>query len=103
MGTAFAFPCSDNNHFISIIGTHLENKFIDEINLKKMHPALNCNIPKNTKFFKFQELENEINRLQLLVAKYSDRQREINKMVYDNPNDMSLGKKIRNMIWQDNE
>ena len=52
---------------------------------------------------KTSDLEREISRLQILVAKYSDRQREINKMVYDNPNDMSLGKKIRNMIWQDNE
>jgi len=62
MGTAFAFPCSDNNHVISIIGTHLENKFIDEINLKKRHPFLNCSIPKNTRFFKFEELQNEITK-----------------------------------------
>ena len=33
MGSAFAFPCLDNNHETSIIGTHLENDFID--NLKK--------------------------------------------------------------------
>ena len=30
---------------------------------------------------KVSELENEINRLQLLVAKYSDQQRKITKMV----------------------
>ena len=30
---------------------------------------------------KFSELENEINRLQILVAKYSDQQREITKIV----------------------
>ena len=35
MGTAFSFPCSDNNHAVSIIGTHLENDFIDLINSKK--------------------------------------------------------------------
>ena len=50
---------------------------------------------------KVSELENEINRLQILVAKYSDQQREMTKMVYDNPNNMELGKKIRNMIWQE--
>ena len=34
MGTAFSFPCSDNGHSVSIIGTHLENDFIDKINLE---------------------------------------------------------------------
>ena len=28
MGTAFTFPCLDNNHDINIIGTHLENDSI---------------------------------------------------------------------------
>ena len=31
MGTAFSIPCIDNNHNVSIIGTHLENDFIDQI------------------------------------------------------------------------
>ena len=46
MGTAFSFPCSDNNHQVSIVGTHLENDFIDKVNSSKKHPILNCNIPK---------------------------------------------------------
>ena len=29
MGSAFALPCLDNNHDINIVGTHLENDFID--------------------------------------------------------------------------
>ena len=42
MGTAFALPCVDNNHEVSIVGTHLENNFIDNlINQDKFHPALN--------------------------------------------------------------
>ena len=52
---------------------------------------------------KVSELENEINRLQILVAKYKDEQRKITKMVYDNSNNMELGKKIRNMIRQEEE
>ena len=31
MGTAFSFPCSDKNHAVTIIGTHLENDFINQI------------------------------------------------------------------------
>jgi len=49
---------------------------------------------------KVSELENEINRLQLLVAKYKDEQRKITKIVYDNSNNMELGKIIRNMFWK---
>ena len=52
MGTAFSFPCSDNNHSVSIVGTHLENDFIDQINSNKIHPGLNCAIPPGVKFLK---------------------------------------------------
>ena len=49
---------------------------------------------------KVSELEKEINRLQLLVAKYIDKHREMTEMVYNNPNNMSLGKIIRNMYFE---
>ena len=31
MGSAFSLPCLDNNHDINIVGTHLENNFIDQL------------------------------------------------------------------------
>ena len=62
MGTAFSFPCSDNGHSVSIVGTHLENDFIDQIKSSKKHPALNCEILKNVTFSKFEKLEEEINK-----------------------------------------
>ena len=69
MGTAFSFPCSDNNHNVSIIGTHLENDFIDLINSKKKHPVLDCNIAKNVEFLKIQNLNQEINKkIDLIVV-----------------------------------
>ena len=68
MGTAFSFPCSDNGHSVTIIGTHLENNFIDQINLKRMHPTLKCEVPKNVKFLKFNKLGEEINKKIDLIA-----------------------------------
>ena len=62
MGTAFSFPCSDNGHSVSIIGTHLENNFIDKINSTRKHPALDCEVEKNVKFFKFEQLREEIDK-----------------------------------------
>ena len=62
MGTAFSFPCSENNHAVSIIGTHLENDFIDQINSSRKHPALNCEVLKNVRFSKFEKFGEEINK-----------------------------------------
>ena len=62
MGTAFSFPCSDKNHSVTIVGTYLENNFINQINSKKMHSALECDVPKNVKFLKFEKLKEEINK-----------------------------------------
>ena len=60
MGTAFAVPCLDNNHDTNIIGTHLEDEFIDDlIKNNHFHPSLNTSIPKDIKFFKFEKF-NEL-------------------------------------------
>ena len=58
MGSAFALPCLDNSHDVNIVGTHLENDFIE--NLKKndyLHPGLNAKIPKKIKFCKFEKFK----------------------------------------------
>jgi glycerol-3-phosphate dehydrogenase (NAD(P)+) len=59
MGTAFTFPCLDNNHDINIIGTHLENDFIESVLKKKrLHPGLNTNIPEGINLIKFEKFES---------------------------------------------
>ena len=75
IGTAFSFPCSDKNHSVVIIGTHLENNFIDQINSKdKIHPILQCVVPKNVKFLKFEKLGEEINnKVDLIVVAVSSK------------------------------
>ena len=68
MGTAFSFPCSDNKHTVSIIGTYLENDFIDQINSSRKHPVLDCEVPKNVRFLKFENFAKEINeKVDLIV------------------------------------
>ena len=58
MGTAFSFPCIDNNHNVSIIGTHLENQFIDQIKKNNFHMGLNIEISKKVKFFKNESISD---------------------------------------------
>ena len=50
MGSAFTIPCLDNKNKVTLIGTHLEDRFLDEI-LKKnnFHPILNLKLPSNLK------------------------------------------------------
>ena len=79
MGSAFSFPCLDNNHDTNIVGTHLENEFIDELkNNDNFHPGIRTNIPKGinihfksiTKFLKKGKLRfvaNSFGRISLIV------------------------------------
>ena len=75
MGSAFALPCLDNNHDINIIGTHLENEFID--NLKKnnnLHPGLNTKIPEGIKIFKYEKFDELLNsNIDLIVLGISSK------------------------------
>ena len=58
MGSAFALPCLDNKHDINIVGTHLENDFIDNLQKKhNFHPGLNTKIPQQIKIFKYDKFE----------------------------------------------
>ena len=58
MGSAFALPCLDNNHDINIIGTHLENDFIDNLKSNNnFHSGLNTKIPEGIKIFKFDKFD----------------------------------------------
>ena len=44
MGTAFSYPCSDKNHSVTVVGSHLEDDFIDLINSKKKHIEIKHNV-----------------------------------------------------------
>ena len=62
MGTAFSLPCIDNNHDTNIIGTHLENEFIENLKKNKnLHPGLNIQIPEQVKIFKVEEFDQLLN------------------------------------------
>ena len=49
------------------------------------------------------DAENEITRLQILVVTYQDKENELKKLVYDNPNDFALGNIVRNLYREENE
>lgn len=74
MSTAFAFPCSDNNHEVSIVGTHLEDNFIDIIKSNKnVHPVLKSRIPNNVKLYKFNSFHDLLEKADLIVIGVSSK------------------------------
>jgi len=74
MSSAFAFPCSDNNHEVSIVGTHLEDNFIDIIKSNKnVHPALKSRIPNNVKLYKFNSFHDLLKKADLIVIGVSSK------------------------------
>ena len=75
MGSAFATPCLDNNHDTNIIGTHLENEFIENLRQNKnLHPALNTVIPEGVKIFKFEKFHELLkSNVDLIVLAISSK------------------------------
>ena len=75
MGSAFAFPCLDNNHDVSIIGTHLEDTFIDKLKANNnLHSGLNVNIPNSINIFKFDSFDKILkNNIDLIVLGISSK------------------------------
>jgi len=61
MGTAFTIPCIDNNHDTNIVGTHLENDFIDEIiKNNRLHPGIDANIPEGINLIKYENFDSTL-------------------------------------------
>ena len=60
MGSAFTVPCLDNENVVSLIGTHLEDQFIDQmIQNDNFHPNLKCKLPSKLKLRRFEKLAEE--------------------------------------------
>ncbi len=75
MGSAFALPCLDNNHDTNVVGTHLENEFINNLkNNNNLHSGLNTKIPKEIKIFKFEQFDNLLkSKVDLIVLGISSK------------------------------
>ena len=62
MGSAFSLPCLDNNHDVNIVGTHLENDFIDDFQANEnFHAGLKY--PKKLRFLNLINLIRWLNQM----------------------------------------
>ena len=69
-GSAFALPCIDNNHDVNIVGTHLENDFIDNFK-ETIHPS-QLDLKKEI---------NKIGKFSLTINLHSDLVAELHVLV----------------------
>ena len=97
MGSAFALPCLDNNHDTNIVGTHLENDFIDKLKKNEnLHPGLNTKIPKEIKIFKFEKFDEILkSNVDLIVLGISSKGIE---WVADQLSRLFNGKKLPDLL-----
>lgn len=59
MGSAFTVPCVDNNNDVTLVGTHLEEQVINNINdNNNFHEVLKFNLPKELKIKTFDHFQN---------------------------------------------
>ena len=69
MGSAFTVPCLDNKNNVSLIGTHLEDQFIDQMMQNdNFHPNLKCKLPNKLKLGRFERLADEFNEKPDLIV-----------------------------------
>tara|TARA_B100001123_G_C15238335_1_gene998078 strand:- start:386 stop:1417 length:1032 start_codon:yes stop_codon:yes gene_type:complete len=68
MGTAFAYPCFDNKHIVSVVGTHLEDNIIDDLNSTNFHSGLNLKIIDEINFYKYESSEEVLKKKQDLIV-----------------------------------
>jgi glycerol-3-phosphate dehydrogenase (NAD(P)+) len=68
IGSAFSGVCADAGHKTTIVGTHLDDDFINKINKNnKIHPVLNFRISKKVKVVKFSNFFTEVRQSTILV------------------------------------
>ncbi len=51
MGTAMAWPLSDNGHNVNLVGTHLDRKIIQSCQNNGYHPRLKRQLPEGVRSF----------------------------------------------------
>ena len=61
MGSAFAVPCLENRNEVTLVGTHLEDDLIKDIQSNNnFHPALNIKLPIKLKVQKYERLKSTL-------------------------------------------
>ncbi|MCX7027413.1 MAG: glycerol-3-phosphate dehydrogenase [Spirochaetes bacterium] len=68
MGSAMAWPLSDNHNEVRLIGTHLDDETIKSCRGKRFHPRLGRTLPESVESYYFSEIEKALFGCELIVS-----------------------------------
>lgn len=68
MGTATAFPLSDNGHSVRLIGTHLDGEIIRSCKEKQYHPRLKRELPASVRSYYVEEMAEALKGVETIVS-----------------------------------
>jgi len=68
MGTAVAYPLSDNGHNIRLVGTHLDREIIKSCKDNGYHPRLKRNLPSSVIPYFYEEIVNGMEGAEIVVS-----------------------------------
>ncbi len=68
MGTAIAWPLSDNGHAVRLVGTHLDGGIIASCKEKRFHPRLLRTLPPNVKPYCIEEIAQGLEGADVIVS-----------------------------------
>lgn len=68
MGSALAFPASENGHNVRLVGTHLDREIIDNCIKRNRHPKFNKDFPKKVDYFQIEDAEKAISGSDLIIG-----------------------------------
>jgi glycerol-3-phosphate dehydrogenase (NAD(P)+) len=68
MGSAMAWPLSDNRHEVRLVGTHLDDAVIETCKERHFHPRLGRTLPQAVKPYFFSEVDEALEGCELIVS-----------------------------------
>jgi glycerol-3-phosphate dehydrogenase (NAD(P)+) len=68
MGTAMAWPLSDNGHHVRLVGTHLDADIITSCKEKGSHPKLKRRLPSSVQPFYIDQLAQALEDVEIIVS-----------------------------------
>ena len=68
MGSAMAWPLSDNGHNVRLVGTHLDAEIIGACLTSNFHPKLRRRLPKNVQPYYIDQLSEAIKDVDVVVS-----------------------------------
>ena len=68
MGSAMAFPATDNGYLVNLVGTPLDREIIDNLKKDRHHLTLKRDIPQNVSFYQFEQVSQALAGSQLVIG-----------------------------------